>query len=497
MVVYKAYIDGKWVESGSRQTFNNINPATGQIIGKFQSCSRDDVRKALDAAEKAFPMWSETPAPKRGEILFKAAEIMEKEKENLAKLLTQENGKNLEEARGEIQEGIDITKYVAGEGRRLFGETTPSELKNKFCMTVRRPIGVVVLITPWNFPFAIPCWKMAPALIAGNTIVFKASSDAPLCGLKLVEILIKAGVPKGVVNYVTGPGETVGDELATNPKSRSISFTGSTDVGRRLYEQGARKLVKVGLEMGGKNPEIILADADLDLAVQGAIWGAFGTAGQRCTATSRIIVERSVLEKFTLKFLEKAKQINVGNGLKPGILTGPIINEKQMKKILNYIAIGKKQGAKLLLGGKKITEGEYKKGFFIEPTIFTNVTSDMTIAQEEIFGPVVAIMPVKDFNEAIKVANSTDYGLSASIYTKDINKAFRAMEKLESGIVYINAPTIGAEAHLPFGGIKNTGNGSREAGTSAIEEFTEIKTVFIDFSGGLQRAQIDVKYDKK
>lgn len=417
---------------------------------------------------------------------------MEERKEELARTLTIENGKNLEEARGEIQEGIDITKYIAGEGRRLFGETTTSELPNKFCMTIREPLGVVSLITPWNFPFAIPCWKIMPALIAGNTIIFKPASDTPLMGIKLVEILIEAGIPGGVVNLVTGSGSVLGEELINNPLIKAVSFTGSTDVGRQVYTSAAKRIIPVGLELGGKNPEIVLADADLELAVDGAIWGSFGTAGQRCTATSRIIVEKPVLEKFTKMFLDRAKKVRVGNGLDKGVLVGPIINQKQMRRVLNYIEIGKKEGAKLILGGKRLTGSNYSKGFFIEPTVFTNVTSGMRIAQEEIFGPVVAIMPARDFEHAIEIANSTEYGLSSSIYTKDVNKAFKAIKELESGIVYINAPTIGAEVHLPFGGTKNTGNGKREAGITAIEEFTEIKTIFIDYSSGLQRAQIDV-----
>ncbi len=489
---YSNYIEGEWVKSGSGKTFDNVNPATGEVLCKFQAGTQKDVLKAVTAAKKAFPGWKNMPAPKRGDILYKAARIMEERKEELARMLTQENGKNMDESRGEIQEGIDITIYVAGEGRRMFGETTPSELKNKFCMTIREPIGVVGMITPWNFPFAIPAWKIPPALVAGNTIVFKPSSDAPWLGIKLVEIFEEAGLPPGVLNMITGSGGVVGKEISNNPKIHGLSFTGSTSAGKDIYVAGASRLAGVSLEMGGKNPQIVLKDADLDLAVDGAVWGGFGTAGQRCTATSRVIVEKAVLEKFTQKFIQRVRKIVVGNGLDKGVLTGPVINEKQMDKILAYIKIGKEEGAKLLTGGKALTEGKYGKGNFIEPTVFTKVKKGMTIAQEEIFGPVVSIMPVKDFEEAIEVANSTDYGLSASIYTNDVGKAFRAMHMLESGIVYVNAPTIGAEAHMPFGGVKNTGNGKREAGSEAIKEFTELKSIFVDYSGGLQRAQIDI-----
>lgn len=492
MKTYKILIDGKWVSSITGETYKNINPATGKTLGIFQKGGREDVREALKAASRAFPEWRETPAPARGEILFRAASIIEKGKRELARALTQENGKNLEESLGEIQEGIDTIKYLAGEGRRLLGETTPSELKSKFCMTIRQPIGVVGLITPWNFPFAIPCWKLAPALVSGNTVVFKPASDTPLMAVRLAEILMQAGLPPGVLNLVTGPGSTVGEEIAVNSMSRATSFTGSTQVGRDIYVKGAQKLCRVGLEMGGKNAEIVLADANLDLALEGAVWAAFGTAGQRCTATSRIILEKPIAESFTMRFLKMVRKIRVGNGLQKGVLVGPIINQKQQEKILEYIEIGKQEGARLLTGGKQLTAGSFKRGFFIEPTVFGGVKPEMRIAQEEIFGPVVCLMEAKNFKDAIGIANNTSYGLSLSIYTRDANKAFRAIDQLESGIVYVNAPTIGAEVHLPFGGIKDTGNGSREAGTTAIEEFTELKTVFVDYSDKLQRAQIDI-----
>ncbi len=492
MKVYKILIDGKRVSSRTGETYKNINPATGKTLGIFQKGGREDVREALKSAWRAFPKWRDTPAPARGEILFRAASMIEKQKRELARTLTQENGKNLEESQGEVQEGIDTLKYLGGEGRRLLGETIPSELKNKFCMTIRQPIGVVGLITPWNFPFSIPCWKLAPALVSGNTVVFKPASDTPLTAIKLGEILMQAGLPPGVLNLVTGPGSTAGEELAVNPMSRATSFTGSTQVGRDVYIKGAQKLCRVGLEMGGKNAEIVLRDANLELALEGAVWGAFGTSGQRCTATSRIILERPIKEEFTRKFLRMVKKIKTGNGFQKGVLVGPIINQKQQEKILEYIEIGKQEGARLLTGGKRLSTGNFKRGFFIEPTVFGNVRPEMRIAQEEIFGPVVCLMEARDFGDAIRIANSTSYGLSLSIYTRDVSKSFRAIDRLESGIVYINSPTIGAEVHVPFGGIKNTGNGSREAGTTAIEEFTELKSVFVDYSDRLQKAQIDV-----
>ncbi len=491
VMTYLNSIGGRWVKSHSGKTFDKVNPATGEVVFRCQAGDAKDVDTAVAAARAAFPKWKAFPPPAKGEMLFKAARLMEERKEDLAVLLTKENGKNLEESKGEVQEAIDITKYVAGEGRRLLGETTTSELPDKFAMFVREPIGVVGAITPWNFPIAIPAWKIPAALVAGNAVVFKPSSDAPGCGIELVKILEEAGIPPGVLNLVTGSGSSVGDPLSRHKGVDHLSFTGSTDVGTRIYVEGAKKLNSVELEMGGKNPQIVLADADLDLAVDGALWGAFGTSGQRCTATSRIIVERPVLRKFTEKFLTRTKRLKVGNGLK-GADMGPIINASQMAKILGYIDKGKKEGAKLLAGGRRLSDGGRAKGFFVAPTIFAGVTPGMTIAREEIFGPVASIMEAKDFEDAVRIANSVRYGLSWSIYTRDVNKAMKAMRLAESGIVYINAPTIGAEVHLPFGGVKGTGNGGREAGTEAIKEFTQIKTVFVDYSGRLQRAQIDL-----
>jgi len=486
---YKLFIDGEWVESSTGETFDDVNPATLEVIGKIHRASEDDAQRAVDSAQDAFDSWSSTPAPRRAKILFKAARMLEERKEELARLMTTEMGKILKETRGDVQEAIDITYYAAGEGRRLLGETTPSELPDKFCMTVRRPIGVVGLITPWNFPLAIPAWKVMPALIAGNTMVLKPASDTPIMAIELVKTLHEAGLPKGVLNLVAGEGSSVGASLVRNKKIRSISFTGSLVTGKWIMCEAAKDMKRVSLELGSKNPIIIMDDADLDLALDGVLWGAFGTTGQRCTAASRIIIHEKVLPAFQKKLIERAKLLKLGSGLDESVDMGPVINNTQLQKVAKYAEIGKKEGAKLLLGGK---EAKPLPGYFFEPTIFGDVTPDMRIAQEEIFGPVVALMSAGSLDEAIRIANSVEYGLSSSIYTSNIRSAFKAIEKIETGITYINAPTIGAEIHLPFGGVKATGNGTREAGTTAIEEFTEIKTIYFDYSGRLQKAQIDI-----
>lgn len=483
MESYKLFIEGKWVSSVSGKTFKSFDPSNGKPIAEFQEGNEKDIEIAVQAAEKSFSDWSSTPAPVRGEILFKVANILKKRKEELAKLVTQEMGKVLNEAKGDVQEAIDIFEYMAGEGRRLFGNTVPSELKDKFCMTIRRPLGVVGLITPWNFPIAIPAWKISPALICGNTIVFKPSSDTPLCATSLVEILSEAGIPPGVVNLVTGPGNNAGTALIKHPKIRGISFTGSRDTGKFIVENAGLK--KIGLELGGKNPIIIMDDADLDLALEGILWGGFGTTGQRCTAASRVIIHKKVKDQFEKMLLQKVKKLKLGNGLKKETDMGPLINKKALEKVHNYTEIGKKEGAKLLCGGKPVN----MPGFFYEPTIFTDVKPNMRIAQEEIFGPTVLMIPVNNFEEAIQVANSVIYGLSSSIYTKDIRKAFIAMDKIDAGLTYINSSTIGSEVHLPFGGVKQSGNGTREAGILGIDEFSEIKTVYVDYSSRLQKAQ--------
>ncbi|AKB24921.1 Aldehyde dehydrogenase [Methanosarcina sp. MTP4] len=492
MQEYGLLIGGEWTDSSTGETFDDMNPATLENLAVLQVAGIDDVNRAVEAAKAGFELWSKTPPPKRAEVLFRAARILQGRKEELASLMTQEMGKVLAETRGDVQEAIDITYYAAGEGRRMFGETTTSELRDKFCMTVLRPLGIVGLIAPWNFPIAIPAWKIMPALAAGNSIVFKPASDTPLLAIKLVEILMEAGLPPGVINLVTGPGGTVGKAIVRHPDIRAISFTGSLETGKWIMGECAKAMKRVSLELGGKNPVIVMDDADLDLALDGVLWGAFGTTGQRCTATSRLILHEKVREEFTARLLAKTRALRVGDGLLPETDVGPVINKAQLEKIERYVRIGQEEGAKLLIGGKLIApETSGLSGYFFEPTVFTDVNPDMRIAQEEIFGPVLSIITVSSFEEAIEVANNTQFGLSSAIYTENMGNAFRAVEMLETGITYVNAPTIGAEVHLPFGGVKGTGNGFREAGTDAIREFTEVKAVYIDYSGKLQKAQID------
>lgn len=482
---YKLYIDGKWVNSNSGQTFPSLNPAKPkQVLGRFQKGNENDVEKAVEAAEKAFDSWSSTPAPKRGLILLRVAEILKKNKEKLAKLVTREMGKVIAEARGDVQEAIDMAEYIAGEGRRLFGHTTPSELRDKFCMTIRMPVGIYGLITPWNFPLAIPAWKIFPALICGNTVVFKPSSDTPLCATKMVEILEKSGLPKGVVNLVTGPGGSVGMSIVKHEKIRGISFTGSKFTGETIVKEVGLK--KVGLELGGKNGIIVMDDANLNRALDGVIWGGYGTTGQRCTAASRVIVHEKIKDRFETMLVQRISKLRLGDGLKATTDIGPLINKAAQEKSMNYVEIGLREGAKILIGGRT----PKMKGFFFEPTLFTNCTIDMRIAQEEIFGPIVSLIPVKDFDEAIDAMNSVEYGLSSAIYTEDIRKAFLAIQCIEAGLTYVNSSTIGSEVHLPFGGVKHTGN-TREGGIEGINEFSETKTVYVDYSGKLQKAQID------
>jgi len=487
---YHNFINGQWVPAKSGKTFENHNPANpSDVIGTFPASGPEDVDAAVAAAKAAYITWRLVPAPKRGEMLFKAGQLLAERKEELAQAMTREMGKVIAETRGDVQEAIDMAFYAAGEGRRLFGQTTPSELKNKWCMTTRNPLGVCGLITPWNFPMAIPSWKIMPALIAGNTLVIKPASDTPLSTLKLIEILAEAGIPKGVINMVTGSGSTVGTPLMTHKDVRLISFTGSCEVGQTVNETCAPTFKRVSLEMGGKNAAIVMPDANLELAVDGLIWGAFGTSGQRCTATSRVIVHKDVHAKVREMMLAKMKTLKLGYGLDAGINVGPVVNEAAMTKILEYIEIGKKDGAQLIAGGTRDTDAG--SGWFVQPTLFDNVTRTMRIAQEEIFGPVTAIIPVGSLEEAIDVANDIDFGLSTAIYTKDVNAAFTALRDLDAGITYVNAPTIGAEVHLPFGGTKNTGNGHREAAETSLDIFTEWKTCYVDYSDSLQKAQIE------
>jgi acyl-CoA reductase-like NAD-dependent aldehyde dehydrogenase len=414
----------------------------------------------------------------------------------MAHTMVREMGKVLKEARGDVQEAIDMAKFMAGEGRRLVGQTVPSELPSKFAMAIRQPVGVVGLITPWNFPVAIPSWKLFPALVAGNTVVLKPASDTPLSALMLVEVMIDAGLPPGVLNFVTGTGSKVGMPMIEDPRVRMISITGSNAVGKVVASRCGELMKKNTCELGGKNAICIMDDADLDLAIEGAVWGGFGTSGQRCTAASRVIIHESRYKEFAERFVKRATALKVGNGLDPDVHMGPLVNKDQLTNVQKYVEIGKSEGAKLLCGGNVLTDGEYANGFFYQPTIFGDVKPNMRIAQEEIFGPVVCLIKVKSFEEMLEVANGTEYGLSLSMYTQDVNRAFTAIEELESGIVYINAPTIGAEIQLPFGGIKQTGNGHREAGSTAVDQFTEWKTIFIDYSGRLQKAQIDTHPSK-
>ncbi|MDH4222831.1 MAG: aldehyde dehydrogenase family protein [candidate division Zixibacteria bacterium] len=490
--IYKNYINGEWVESVSKRSFENRNPADSrEVLGIFQKSNQQDTEMAIGAAREAFNKWRLVPAPKRGEILFKIAEILIKRKEDYARQMTQEMGKVLKETRGDVQEAIDMSYYMAGEGRRQFGFTTPSELPNKFQMSVRMPLGVCAMITPWNFPMAIPSWKIMPALVCGNTVVIKPATDTPLSAYNLVKVCEEAGVPKGVINLVTGSGSEVGLPLMSSKNVKVVSFTGSTEVGRKVSEACAPDFRHVHLEMGGKNAIMVMDDARIDLAVEGALWGGFGTTGQRCTATSRVIVHKKVMKEFTDKFVAAAKSLKIGNGLDPMVEMGPSINESQLKTVIEYVSIGKEEGAKLLCGGNRLTSGNYQYGFFHEPTIFGEVDPQMRIAKEEIFGPVVSIIPCDSLEQAIEINNGTIYGLSSSVYTQDVNRAFVTMRDAYTGIFYVNSSTIGAEVHLPFGGTNQTGNGHREAGIAGIDVFSEWKSIYVDFSGKLQKAQID------
>lgn len=490
--LFKNYINGKWQASSSKETFENLNPANHQeVLGRFQKSNKKDVNQAIAAADAAQKKWRETPAPKRGEIMFRVAELLQQQKESLAQDMTREMGKVISETRGDVQEAIDYAYYTAGEGRRLAGETVPSELKNKFCMSVRMPVGIVSAITPWNFPIAIPSWKLIPALLCGNTVVIKPATDTPLSVVNFVKIFEQAGLPPGVLNMVTGTGTEVGTPMIEDDRINLVSFTGSTDTGALVAAACARNMKQYSLEMGGKNAIIVMDDADLDLAVEGVIFGAFGTTGQRCTACSRVIAHKKIAKKFTDLLLARTKTLKLGDGLKPKTDVGPLINESQRTKVHNYVQIGQDEGAKMIIGGKYATGKSCKNGSFYQPTIFTDVAPKMRIAQEEIFGPVVGIIPCNSFEQAVEIVNDSKFGLSSAIYTRDVNRAFKAMETLDTGITYINASTIGAEIQLPFGGTKGTGNGHREAGTPALDIFTEWKSVYVDYSGTLQKAQIE------
>src|SRR4051794_15694865 len=488
---FKNFIGGEWVDAASGETFESTSPATGETIGVFPRSGAVDVDRAVAVAKEAFAEWRLMPAPKRGEILFGLARLLEQEKPALTDLMTREMGKVKAEAGGDVQEAIDITYYMAGEGRRLFGHTTPSELRDKWNMSVRMPIGVVGAITPWNFPIAIPSWKLIPALVCGNTVVLKPATDTPLLAERFVELMVEAGIPAGVVNIVHGGGGTVGERLVRHPDVPVITLTGSRETGVAVLGNAAENLKHVHLELGGKNAIIVLDDADLDLAVEGIVWSAFGTSGQRCTAASRVIAHEAVYDALQKRLVERAERMRLGPGWEDDTDVGPVINRAAIDKIHSYTKIGQDEGARLLTGGVIATDGDLGKGFFYRPTIFGEVEAGMRIAQEEIFGPTTALIRVQDFDEALRVANGIRYGLSSSIFTRDVNKAFRAMRDLQTGITYINAGTTGAEVHLPFGGTKDTGNGHREAGQAALDVFTEWKSIYVDYSGKLQRAQID------
>lgn len=489
---FQNHINGKWQDALSGETFENRNPANWEeVIGLFPKSNADDVNQAVAAAKKAWDAWRLMPAPKRGDILRKVGDLMNERKEALAQDMTREMGKVLAETRGDVQEGIDTAYYAASECRRLFSHTVPSELPNKFAMAIRTPIGVAGIVTPWNFPMAIPTWKIFPALACGNCIVFKPASDTPHTASNLVEILIEAGVPAGVINIVHGGGSSVGMKIVEHPDVELISFTGSSGVGKTIASACGKTLKRVSLELGGKNAQIVMDDANLELALDGVLWGAFGTTGQRCTATSRLILHEKIHDQFLDMLVKRTEKLRIGNGLEKGVEVGPCVNEGQLNTVEEYVKIGMSEGAKLVCGGKRLTDGDWKKGWFHQPTIFAGVKPGMRIEQEEIFGPVLSVIKIEDLDEAITVLNDTVYGLSSSLYTRNINHSFKAIRDIKAGITYINAPTIGAEAHLPFGGVKETGNGHREGGWPVYEFFSELKTVYVDYSDKLQRAQID------
>ena len=480
---HRNYIGGQWVESRSGRTYPITNPASRQtVLGEFQTSIPEDAAQAVAAAQAALEGWANTPAPARAQVLYRALDIMGRRRDELARTITLEEGKPLADAQGEVRRAMNIIEYAAGEGRRMFGYTTPSELPNTVAYTVRRPLGVVAIITPWNFPIAIPAWKIAPALICGNALVFKPASITPLSAVKLTEVFEEAGLPPGVLNLITGPGGSVGNALVESSEVRGISFTGSTEIGTGIYTAGASRLKKVQCEMGGKNAVILLADADLDKALGGIVQGAFGSTGQRCTATSRVIVEEGVYDTFMEQLLERTGQLKVGDGLEPDTDISPLSSQSQLDTVLNYIGIGAEEGAHLAYGGHAVTGGDFDQGYYVEPTIFTDVTPEMRIAQEEIFGPVLTVFKAKDLEDAVEISNSVKFGLSSSVYTRDLPRAYRYINTVEAGMVHVNAPTLGGEVHLPFGGLKASGVGQREQGVEAVDFFSEVITVYIDYA---------------
>jgi acyl-CoA reductase-like NAD-dependent aldehyde dehydrogenase len=484
METYRNFIKGEWVDSTSPNTTENVNPANTQdIIGTVRLSTREEARSAVEAAASAAREWRSTPAPARGRIIARAARLLEQEKENIAALLTREEGKTISEARGELQRAINVAEFCAGESRRMNGETIPSELPSNFAYTIKQPHGVVAVVTPWNFPVAIPVWKLAPALVAGNTVVFKPATNTPATAVRIVELFAEAGLPPGVLNLILGSGSEAGDEIVSHPAVRAISFTGSNSVGVRLYEQAARRGVRVQCEMGGKNPVVILEDADISLAVESTAQGAFGSTGQRCTATSRAVVVNEVADEFVARIVERANAFRLGDGMAPETEIGPIVDASQFKSVLSYMDIGREDGAELVAGGGPADGAGLRKGFFVKPTIFDRVTPDMRIAREEVFGPVLSVLRVKDFEEAMQVANDSEYGLSSSIFTNDAARVFRFVDEIETGMTHINSPTTGGEAHVPFGGIKSTGVGAFEQGSTSLDFYTELKVVYVDYTG--------------
>ncbi|MEE3141304.1 MAG: aldehyde dehydrogenase family protein [Chloroflexota bacterium] len=478
---YNNHIGGKWVESSTGRTYTITNPASNEsVLAEFQTSGVDDALKAVDAAHEALAGWANTPAPVRAGILFRAIEILRQRGDDIARTITLEEGKPLSDAQGEVKRSLNIMEYAAGEGRRMFGYTTPSELPDTVAYTTRRPLGVVAIITPWNFPLAIPAWKIAPALICGNTIVFKPASATPWSAIKLMEVFEEAGLPAGVLNVVTGPGGSVGNALVESPLVKGISFTGSTEIGTGIYSHGASLLKKVQCEMGGKNAVILLADADIDKALGGIIQGAFGSTGQRCTATSRVIVEEAIYDEFMEQLIDRTSKLKIGDGLDPEVDVSPLASKAQFDTVMEYIGIGTEEGAELVQGGHAVTGGIFDQGYYVEPTIFADVQTDMRIAQEEIFGPVLTVLKAEDLEDAIQIANSVKFGLSSSVYTKDLTQAFEYINTVESGMVHVNAPTLGGEVHLPFGGLGASGVGHREQGIEAMNFFTEVITVYID-----------------
>ena len=494
MTDFQNFVGGQWMAPLTGDWYENRNPAdTRDLIGRFPRSGAEDVARAVASAQRGFELWRRTPAPARGDVLRRAGDLLVQRKEEIADLMTREMGKPLTETRGDVQEGIDTAYYAATEGRRLFGHTVPSELRNKWAMSFRRPIGVAGIITPFNFPLAIPTWKLFPALLCGNACVFKPAEDVPHTGHVFVEILLEAGVPPEVIQLVHGDGAT-GAAIVEHPGVSLVSFTGSTDTGSRVGEVCGRMHKRLSLEMGGKNAQIVLDDADLDLALEGVLWGAFGTTGQRCTATSRLIVQRGVHDRFVGMLSDRARSLRLGDGRQAGTDVGPLIHADSREKVERYIGIGRDEGAELVLGGKRPDAESLANGFYFEPTIFTGVRAGSRLEQEEIFGPVLSVIQVASADEAFAVNNDVRYGLSSAVYTRDVNVAYRALQELDNGITYINAPTIGAEAHLPFGGVKQTGNGHREGGWEVYEFYSETKVGYVDYSGALQRAQID-NYD--